>query len=127
MKTSKELLVIPAQLEGYRSLKDRSVKLSFETGEPSPEQMASIQSALMKAGYLAFQSDPFTDEQRDALKDIKVDYEDTEKTPSKRLRAVLFVMWKQNDQGYEIFNDFYIHYMEKFINHIKAKLDPIDE
>jgi hypothetical protein len=31
---------LPAQLEGYRSLKDRTLKLSFETNELTPEQMA---------------------------------------------------------------------------------------
>ena len=119
------MLIIPAQLESYRSLKDRTIKLTFETGEPTPEQMANIQAALMKAGYIAFNADPFTNEQRDALKDVKVDFDDEGKSPSKRLRAVLFVLWKQEDAGYEIFNDFYIHWMEKFINHIKNKLDPI--
>jgi len=119
------MLIIPAQLESYRSLKDRTVKLSFETGEPTPDQMAAIQASLMKAGFIAFQDDAFTNEQKDALKDVKVDFDDKEKTPSKRLRAVLFVWWKQEDEGYEVFNDFYIYYMEKFINHVKNKLDPI--
>lgn len=120
------MLIIPGQLESYRSLKDRTVKLSFETSEPTPEQMAAIQGALMKAGFIAFQSDMFTTEHKDLLKNAKVDYEDGGKTPSQRLRSVLFVWWKEDSQGYEVFNDFYIRYMEKFITHIKGKLDPIE-
>ncbi len=117
------MLIIPAQLESYRSLKDRTVKISFETAEPTPEQMADIQASLMKAGYIAFNSDPFTDKMIEQLKAIKTDFDDTGKTPSQRIRAVLFVWWKQNTQGYEIFNDFYIHHMERIINHYKEKLD----
>lgn len=120
------MLVIPVQLESYRSLKDRTIKLVFETGEPTPEQMASIQSSLMRAGYLAFNSNAFTDGQIESLKEVKADYEDSGKSPSQRLRNVLYVWWKEHNQGYEVFNDFYIHYIEKFINHVKSKLDPID-
>ena len=119
------MLIIPGQLESYRSLKDRTVKLSFETSEPTPEQMAAIQASLMKAGFIAFQGDAFTTEQKDLLKDTKAEYSDNGKTPSQRLRSVIFIWWKEDPQGYEVFNDFYIRYMEKFITHIKGKLDPI--
>ena len=32
-----KIFLIPAVLESYRSLKDRTLKLSFETSEPTPE------------------------------------------------------------------------------------------
>jgi len=85
--------------------------------------MANLQGALMKAGYLAFNPDPFTEDKIREMESIKADYDDPGKTPSKRMRNVLYVYWKQDNRGYEVFNDFYIHYMEKFINHIKEKLD----
>jgi hypothetical protein len=117
------MLVIPGQLESYRSLKDRTVKLSFETSEPSPEQMAAIQAALMKAGYIAFNDNAFTTDQIDSLKDIKCDYDDNTKTPSKRLRAVLYLLHQKNAEGFDTFQRYYDHHMEKIIAHFKGKID----
>ena len=117
------MLIIPSTLESYRSLKDRTIKLVFETAEPTPKQMAEIQTDLMKAGYVAFHSDPFTQEQIESLKEIKADFDDKGKTKGQRLRSVLFVWWQQNNQGYEVFDDFYNHHMEKVIMHFKNKLD----
>lgn len=47
---------------------------------------------------------------------------DDNKTPGKRLRSVLFVLWKQEGSR----GDFELYYrerMEKFIEHVKTKLD----
>jgi hypothetical protein len=114
---------IPAELEGYRSLKDRTLKLSFETRELSPEQMANVHFGLNKIGILVFSPDPFTTEQIKEIDSIKVDYEDKGKTPSKRLQAVFYRMWEKQPEGYTVFNDFYIAHMEKLINYFKGKLD----
>ncbi len=114
---------LPAQLEGYRSMKDRSLKLTFETGELSPEQMANIHFALNKVGYLAYAPDPFTTQSLSEIDNLKVEFDDTGKTPGQRLRAVLYVSWQQNNEKYEVFNDFYISKMEKLITHFKDKLD----
>ena len=113
---------LPAQLEGYRSLKDRTLKLSFETNELSPEQMANIHYSLNKIGYLAFAPDPFTTKEITDLDNLKVEYDDSDKTPSQRLRAVLYRLWEQTPEGYKTFNDFYNSKMEGFITHLKSKL-----
>jgi hypothetical protein len=114
---------LPSQLEGYRSLKDRTLKLTFETGEMSPEQMANIHYSLNKVGYLAFSPDPFASHELEEIDKLKVEYDDTGKSPSKRLQAVFFRMWEKQSEGYGVFNDFYIAHMEKLINHFKGKLD----
>lgn len=113
---------LPAQLEGYRSLKDRTLKLSFETQELSPERMADIHYSLNKIGYLAFAPDPFTTKEINDLDSLKVEYDDTGKPPSQRLRAVLYRLWEQSPEGYKAFNDFYNSKMEGFITHLKSKL-----
>jgi len=115
---------IPAGLDGYRSLKDRTLKLTFETGEMSPEQMANIHYALNKVGYLAFSPDPFASHELEAIDNLKVEYDEVGKSPSKRLQAVFFRMWEKGNEGYPIFNDFYNAQMEKLIVHFKKKLDP---
>jgi len=113
---------LPSQLEGYRSLKDGTLKLSFETGELSPEQMANVHYSLNKVGFLAFSPDPFATHQLEEIDKLKVEYSDTGKPPSQRLRAVLFVLFEQAPEGYTNFNDFYNFKMEKMISHFKDKL-----
>lgn len=115
---------LPAQLDGYRSLKDRTLKITFETGEMTPEQMANVHYSLNKVGYLAFSPDPFASHELAEIDSLKVEYDDTGKTPSKRLQAVFYRMWERNPEGYGVFNDFYNAQMEKLIVHFKKKLDP---
>lgn len=45
-----------------------------------------------------------------------------EKTPSQRLRAVLYVWWEQQGKQGGDFEFFYRQHMEKLIDHIKEKL-----
>jgi len=116
-------LLKPTILESYRSLKDGTLKLSFETGELSPQEMADIHFSLNKVGYLAYAPDPFATHEMEEIDKLKVEFDDTGKSPSQRLRAVLFLLWKQNPEGYEISEDYYRAKMEKLINHFKNKLE----
>ena len=43
------------------------------------------------------------------------------KTKSQILRAVLFRIWEQNRKGFNEFEDFYAHEMERIIHHYKTK------
>ena len=117
------MLIIPAIFESFRSLKDRTYKLTFETSELNPEQLTGLGQSLNFPGFLAFNKDVFKKEHEDVLQHVKADYDDTSKSKAQRLRSVLFIYWKQDKMGYEVFDDFYNFYMEKFINHIKSKLE----
>jgi len=46
------------------------------------------------------------------------------KSPSKRLRDVLYVAYKQNPEGYKDSETYYMAKMEKFVDHVKSKLEP---
>ena len=115
---------IPAVLDSYRSMKDRGLKVTFQTGELSPEQVANIQYSFNKAGYLAFSPDPFATHELEEIDKLKVEFTDTGKPPSQRLRAVFYKCWEQKPEGYKIFNDYYNAKMEILINHYKEKLEP---
>lgn len=117
------MLIIGSVLESYRSLKDRTLKITFETGEPTPDQMADIQRSAMNHGFLAFNIDPFSSSQEKYLTELEVDYDDTNKTPSKRLRGVLYINYMQDKKGYKTFEDYYRSQMEILIVHFKGKLD----
>ena len=116
------MLLLPAFLESYRSLKDRTLKLVYETSELSPEQIKDLHSSLAKSGFLAFNTEPFNDKNLIDLRELEVDYDDPKKTPSKRLRGVLYRNWEQTPEGYKTFEDYYRSKMELVIEHYKGKL-----
>jgi len=116
------MIIIPAILVSYKSLKDRTLVLAFETNEPTPEQITNIALSVQCAGFLAFNKDSFKTAQLQIIEETKADYEDKTKTPSKRIRDVLFVAWKQNSEGYDRYEDYYRFKMDMFINHVKKQL-----
>ena len=113
---------VAAELVKHESLRDKSLKLVFETSEVAPDRMADIHYGLDKAGWLVFAPDPFTTEQMNELNNLKVEYTDTGKPPSQRLRAIMFLLWKQEPEGYKTALDHYNAKMEQLIEHFKSKL-----
>lgn len=116
------MIVISATLDSFRSLKDKTLRLTFETQEPTAEQIKEIALNIQKFGYLVFSGNQLTPEQLDEIERTKNDLYDSTKTPSKRLRNVLYVWWQQNNKGYEKFDDYYLYHMERIINNVKDKL-----
>lgn len=108
---------VPAQLMGIRAMVDGGVGLSFHTKELSPEEKAAVMDFHMQAGWLLFSPNEITDS--DIPKQVA---EKGAKTPSQRLRAVLFILWKQSG-SLDDFERFYEQQMEMFTNNIKMKLD----
>ena len=118
----KRMLLIGAILEGYRSLKDKTLKVTFESNEPTPEQLVGIATLIGKFGYLAFKEDTFKSDEIDVLQGLESDYEDKGKTPAQRLKSILYLNWKQKDEGYQDFNLYYEFQMNKMSEHWKKKL-----
>lgn len=113
-------ILIAAQIEGIRSRKDKTISLTLGTQELSPEkagELFSINGRLVTI-YLSVK-DISTDEQ-ELIDSIEPDMPG--KSPSQRLRAVLFRMWEQNNEGYTDKNMHYQHHMEKILEHYKNKL-----
>lgn len=117
------MILIPAILEGYRSLKDKTLKLTYETSEPTPEQLYQIARLSQKYGFLAFKEDELKTDEVKMLEGLKSDLDDNGKTPSQRLRGVFYRCWEQDNQGYTAFTDYYNRKMEDLITHFKNKLD----
>jgi hypothetical protein len=100
--------------------KDKSVSLSFITQlEQSSEEFMKIDSLLNDSGVLYFKSNGnLTKEEVNGLDDVEIEVEG--KTKSQRLRNVLYVLNKQNDNG--DFKNFYADEMERIIKHYRDKL-----
>ena len=106
-----------AIITGVRAKVDKSLGLTISTPELSIPQ---------KALFMEFQGinseiliTPL-DEKSEGVEKINKEIET--KSLSQRLRAVLFILWKQKtDQGE--FEDFYKMKMEKLIEHFKSQIE----
>jgi hypothetical protein len=111
------ILKIPAHMKSYRDLVDGSANISFGTPELTDEDILVLRRFRSEAGWLLFAPNPLQEE------DIpKETAEVSQKTPSARLRAILFVYWNQLGKP-DTFDLWYNKTMEKFINSVKVKLD----
>jgi hypothetical protein len=112
-----------AYLTGYKRRKDKSVSLSFVTQEVSSEEITTIDELQDSFGYVYFrEGDTMRSEEVETLDAIDLDLEDKSKSPSKRLRNVLYKYWEQHQK--EIgFKDFYKSKMEVIIQHYKDQLE----
>ena len=111
------IFTCPAVLTRIAYLKDRGLSLGFSTNELTDQEKVIAGSFHGKFGWLCFS------ENQIAEADIpKGPAEDSAKTPSQRLRAVLFVYWKQLGESGD-FEDFYRKQVDRIIDAVKAKLD----
>lgn len=118
-----KMLLIGGIFESFRSLKDKTLKLTFETNEPSPDQFSQIINHIQKFGFLAFKEDIFKESEKKLLLSLESNYQEKGKTKSQRLRAVLYKNFEQENLGYKVFDDYYNRKMEELINHYKSNLN----
>jgi hypothetical protein len=109
---------ISVTLDSANRRKDRSVSIRFSsTLELGTADFAELDRLTPSTGWLLFSQNEF--DEGDIPAD---DAPDDGKRPSQRLRAVLFIWWRQNTDQSEPFQRFYERWMEKRINSIKEEL-----
>lgn len=120
-----ELIIIPAYVASIKTLKDKTVNITIETQEISPETMAQLYT-LHKSGtcIAALKATEFTDEQTKALEVAELnEVELGSKTPSQRLRAVLYRLFEHKPEGHKSFPLFYEFKMSQLIEWVKKHID----
>ena len=115
------MITIAGQIEAISSRKDKTVKLTIGTQELNPNQAAQLFTLTQQFCYLALKQENFSKEETDLLETIKTDLE-TQKTPSQRLRGILFLNYQQDNKGYKDFSTYYQSEMDKICDHFKNKL-----
>lgn len=112
-------LQIPASVVDMKPRQDKSWKLSFETRELNGEQVKILADNLQGEGWLLFSPNDDIE-----MKDIpEAPAEAGTKTPSERLRSVLYVLWEQRGRPGGNFEPWRITQMEKLIEHVKSQLE----
>ena len=117
-------LVLPVSVETIATRHDGSVKIVMGTYELNTQSAVKLFDLRKSEALMYLSSDNISQEELDALDGFKLDAEKSDgKTPSQRLRAVLYVYWKQHKQKDIEFDIFYLKYMNRTIDRIKDKLD----
>lgn len=111
-------ITCPVIITSASTRADGSLGLRLATPELKPDEKTAFFELLNVNLKMLLQPN---DAEPAELKDIKGEF-DT-KTPSMRLRATLFVWWKQQQEPGE-FEEFYRRNMEKLIEYVKGKLNP---
>lgn len=122
-----QILQLPATISKITTMANRCLRLVCDTQEGiSDEVMAKILNVYDRLGWLSFlpgetmiEADQVAD-----LPELKDEAE--QKSPSQRLRGVLFLNWEQQSVDYKNKYPFEIYYrgqMEKIIEKLKEKLN----
>lgn len=108
--------LVNASIGTVSSREDGSVKLSVLTAELRPSESGLLMSYHGKAAHVTIEPHEGAPEM------VKVQTERGQKSPSQRLHAVLFLLWKQ-EGGEGLFEHYYQRRMEETLSHWKGKLD----
>jgi hypothetical protein len=112
------IIQFPVILDGLKMNKDKSLTIKLESREMTSEEVGKIADLANCECWCGLS----------ALTITKLDVPDEvpefkgEKTPSERLRNVLYIYWKEVNKGQGSFETFRNNYMEKIISSIKEKL-----
>ena len=107
-------------MSSFRTKADGSIALSLSTPELQPDEVAAFAGLRNKNLKLVLQP---VDGEPVELKEVKGEFDS--KTPSQRMRSVLFILWKELGSD-ETFDEFYRKRMEIMIGKIKEKFPEKD-
>jgi len=116
----KQILKVPAEISRVQTMSDGGLRLFVDTQELNAGDKGLVMGLHKKLGWFLFAETEISREDTLDLPDIK--FEKGEKSPSQRLRAVLYLIWeKQGKKGTS--EEFYRSYLERVIESLKEKLD----
>jgi hypothetical protein len=112
------------QVQGYItkiSTMANGLRIFFDTMENiGGEDMERLFALYNKPGWMTVNVHQIEATDIVDLPPVKAD--PGKKTPSQRLRAVLWQVWNQDNAGFKDFEAYYQAMMEKLIEHYKGKL-----
>ena len=128
----KNSVIFEGGIDKVSTLADGSLRIYIGTPELSNDTMVNVFNLIKKPGYVLVSANAINQDQIDAVEKATTNAEFSEKTPSQRMRGVLYRIWEKtqpktmNGDGemeYVDFDLFYKRQMNKIIDHFKTKLD----
>jgi hypothetical protein len=120
-----KLLTIPCAIESVATRRDKTIKITIGTQELTPEQTSALFNQWMGGvGVMAFKGEQFNYNDEALINNLKLDAAELgSKTPSQRLRSVLYVLFTHAPEGHKEFSTFYEAKIERFIDMAKKRID----
>ena len=111
---------VPATISKIMTMGDRSLRLQVDVDrELNATENGLVFSLYNKSGWFVFKESEIKDEDIEVPEYVK-EFK-TDKSPSQRLRAVIYLAWEKEKVG--MFDDYYKRKMEQIIEHFKGKLE----
>lgn len=114
-------ILIAAMVNTIRSLKDGSITISLETQELSPANAGEIFSLRGRLVTVYLSPSDISSKELSLVDTIEPDLPGG-KTPSQRMRNVLYILWKQDAEGYKDFPQYYESKMNTYIESLKQNI-----
>lgn len=124
MEEPKIPLQLPADLKKVETMSNKKLKLTFVSQEGVQDTVRSKIMGLHEAfGWLSFTGSTEMVKASEIANLPELQKHDGEtKSPARRLRGVLSVLWKAKGEP-KSFDEFYRSTMEQLIEHYKTKID----
>lgn len=121
-------LFIPAAIGAIRTRRDKSLSITIDTRELTPDQMTRLMTEWANGeGVLAFKGEAFTQDEEELLESLELDAKEMGgKTPSQRFRSMLYVLYTKDSGGYTDFTTFYTAKMERICSQVKRMIEQIE-
>ena len=114
-------LLLPVIVTSIRTRVDGSLSVTVETNELSSSNAGELFSTRGKPSMM-YLSPKETISQKEIDQVNEIDAEIDGKTPSQRLRNVIYILFTQQPEGYKDFDSFYKYKMNIITEHLKSKL-----
>jgi len=118
-----EIFQIPAVITKAEIKSKNNIRLQCDSQETlSPEDISRMSQLVNQLGWMTFNIHQIEAEDIIDLPPLKQKDADR-KTESQRLRAVFYLHWKKNNEGFKDSESHYNYMMERVIDFYKSKLD----
>lgn len=114
-------IVLESTIESISSRVDGTVVIKISTQELNPDAAGKLFQLRGKFAKTLLSDSNITDVEAEIVDSANITNGKKNKTPSQRLRAVLFRLHELNDTGN--FETYYNSELDKIITHYKNKLD----
>jgi len=127
-----KLLIFNALFHKWQSMADGGWSMNIHTNELPPEDISALTSCMhkqvkvmMQQGEIGIDELGFTEDDMEKFENTQFDEFDKrqDKTPSQRLRNVMYVLYKQDPGDHADFKAYYEFRMEKLITLLKSKIE----
>ncbi len=115
-------LLLPVQVENITTRKDRSIKITIGTQELAPSAAGDLFQYMNKIAVCYLSPKEVGSEEIEQVDKIDPEFEG--KTQSQRIRNVLYRLFSQDSEGFKDFDSYYRNKTEKYIEHLKNKIQP---